>query len=76
MPTSVIVGSLTAIEGDSIVLGAGVRIHLAPGVNATKVPPGTSLTVVTISQDGVPFAQSIRQTPESDLFRPPAKPPP
>jgi hypothetical protein len=76
MPNSVVVGRLRAVEGDSIILGGGVRIHLPPGVSAPKVPLGTSLTVVTISRDEALFAQSIRLTPEQELFGPVlAKPP-
>ena len=59
---SVIVGQLRAIDGESFVLGADLRVFLSPGVSIPDFPLGTSLTVVAVSH-----AESISQTPADTL---------
>ncbi len=69
MPNSVIVGRLRAVEGESIILGGGLRVFLSPGVPLPDCPVGTSLTVVAVSHQDVLYAQSIRPTLPLTAFR-------
>ena len=49
VPNSVIIGRLRSVDGDSFILGGGLRIFLAPGVPIPDHPIGTSLTVVAVT---------------------------
>jgi hypothetical protein len=64
MPFSVIVGRLKEIDRNVIVLSGSMRLVLAPDVDVSGFPIGTSLTVTAAMLDGVLVAQEIRQTPD------------
>jgi hypothetical protein len=58
---------LRAIDGESFVLGADLRVFLSPGVSIPDFPLGRSLTVVAVSHHDVLYAESLSQTPVDTL---------
>lgn len=63
MQTSVIVGQLSPVEPDCIVIGTSQRILLRDGELPPDIPLGTRLTVVAVALGGVLYAKEIRKTP-------------
>ena len=60
----VIVGLLQSVDGDTLVLGEGIRLRLSPGVDTSDLPVRKSVTIVALRRDGVILVESVRLSRE------------
>jgi hypothetical protein len=62
MPTSVIGGTVRAVEPGRLTLSGDLHIVVPPGVRVPDLPLGCGVTVVVREQDGQIIAESIKRT--------------
>jgi hypothetical protein len=60
----VIVGRLQSVDGDTLVLGEGIRLRVSPGLNTSDLPIRKSVTIVALRRDGVIVVESVRVSRE------------